>query len=140
MMYRNFFTVLLLLTVAEAKESTDSNASYIDDTHATISNKVMDWSGSLDDTLSGWLGYDETNTTNLPSKPEDVIEKKVLYVDAFFRSNKFLDETDETFVKIRFDGNVQTKESNDFKARLSAQIPFIKSRQNFKFFVNDLTI
>ena len=138
MVYRKAFTLLFLLTVCEAQESTDSNASYIDDTHATISNKVIDWSGSLDDTISGWLGYDETNTT-IPHKSEDVIEKKVLYVDAFFQSNKFLDETDDTFVRVRFDSTIETKESNDFKARLSAQIPFIKSRQNFKFFINDLT-
>jgi len=117
--------------------SADNNSSYIDETHSKISQQVVDLSHGMDRTLSSWLGYD-ANITH--KKREKLQTKEKITVDAFFQNRKYFNETDNTFIRVRTDSIFQTRESNTLKLRLSVQIPFNESRQNFQFFVNDLNL
>ncbi|MBA1421276.1 MAG: hypothetical protein FAF03_10670 [Epsilonproteobacteria bacterium] len=126
------------ISVVLMAQSIDSNSSYIDDTHSIISKKVVDLSNEIDTTLSSWLGHSDSNTTNKTIAKKK--KKERLTVDAFFQSNKYFNETDNTFIRVRTDSILQTRESNKLNLRVSAQIPFNKSRQNFQFFVNDLNL
>jgi hypothetical protein len=68
------------------------------------------------------------------------VEEKVYAVDKFFQNDKYLNETENTYIRVRLQSFLQTKDSNDFDLKLRAQIPFSKSRKNLKIFVDDLTM
>lgn len=68
------------------------------------------------------------------------LEDKVNAVDQFFQNEKYLNETDNTYIRIRIQSYLQTKGSNDFDLKLRAQIPFSRSKKNLRIFVDDLTV
>lgn len=81
------------------------------------------------------------NTTVLGTNvPEDTLEEEVRSVDQFFQNEKYLNETDETFIRIRTESYFQSKDSNDFDLSIKAQIPLSKTKKRFKIFVDDLTL
>jgi len=134
-------SLLLSLCNADTNVTTQKESSYIDETHTTISRKVLDWSRTIDTTLSSWLGNAETNTTTVGSNVSDNASvNQVKSIDSFFQNDKYLDETDNTFVRVRLDSYFQSKESSDFNLRVSAQLPFNKCKQNFKIFIEDITL
>ena len=73
-------------------------------------------------------------------KPINTVEEKVHSVDQFFQNEKYLNETENTYIRVRVENYFQSKESNDFGMSLRAQIPFSKSKKRFKIFVDDLTL
>jgi len=139
-MVRSIIFIGLACTLTYA-QSTDSNTSYIDETHMGISNKVLEWSDNIDTTISGWLCKNENNNTiACVEKRESSVKNTSLTVDAFFQSHKYFNETDNTFIRLRTDSIFQTRESHDFNLRLSIQMPFSKSKQNLKIFFDDLDL
>jgi len=133
-------SLLLSLCNADTNVTTQQESSYIDETYTNLSKKVLEWSRAIDTTLSSWLENDETNTTTVASNISDnTLENKVKSIDSFFQNDKYLNETDNTFVRVRIDNYFQSKESNNFNLRVSAQLPFNKSKKNFKIFIDDLT-
>lgn len=68
------------------------------------------------------------------------LEEKSYAVDKFFQNEKYLNDTENTYIRVRLQSFFQTKDSNDFDLKLRAQIPFSKSRKNIKIFVDDLTM
>ncbi len=137
-----YIIILLLLSLchAETHIATEQESNYIDETHTTLSKKVLEWSRMIDTALSSWAGNDEINTTTVASNISDqTLENRVESVDAFFQNDKYLNETDNTFIRIRVDNNFQSKESNKFNFSVSAQLPLGKSKKSFKIFVDDLT-
>lgn len=76
--------------------------------------------------------------TNQPSK--FTLEEKVHSVDQFFQSEKYLDETENTYIRVRIDNYLESKGSNDFGMTVRAQMPFSQSKKRFKIFVDDLTL
>ena len=82
--------------------------------------------------------------TNDPASESNVavntLEDKVHAVDQFFQNEKYLNETENTYIRVRLQSYLQTKESDDFDLRLRAQIPFSRSKKNLKIFVDDLTM
>jgi len=134
-------SLLLSLCNADNNVTTQQESNYIDETHTTLSKKVLEWSDTIDTTLNSWVGNDEINTTTVGSNvSNNTLENKVKVVDSFFQNNKYLNETEETFIRVRVDSNFQSKESNDLNLRVSAQIPFSKSKKSFKIFVDDITL
>ncbi len=134
-------TLLLSLCNADTNMTTQHEFNYIDEAHTTLSKKVLGWSRAIDTTLSGWLGNDEINTTTVESdNPDTILEKRVRSVDSFFQSNKYLNEIDDAFIRLRTNSFFQSKESNDFNLRLSAQLPLSKTKKSFKIFVDDITL
>ena len=77
---------------------------------------------------------------NTSKKPIDALEEKVHSVDQFFQNEKYLNETKNTYIRVRVESYLQSKESTDFDLTFRAQIPFSKSRKRFKIFVDDLTL
>jgi len=81
-----------------------------------------------------------TNTTVVTNVPEDTLEDRVNSADAFFQNDKYLDETENTYVRVRAESYLQSKESNDYDLTIRAQMPFKKSRRNLKIFVENFTL
>ena len=114
-----------------------SKSAYYDTLHRDISHTVLDWSKVVDTKISKWLGYNESNITCASPQTNKPSSKSV---DAFFQNNKYLNETDDTFIRVRIDSTFESKESNSFKVKLSAQLPFSKCRQKLKLFVEDISL
>jgi len=134
------FTALFSFTFSDNNAS-QSERSYIDDTHKTVSDKILLWTDDLDTMLSGWLGDNESNRTTTSERKASVRppNKRVKSVDSFFQNKKYLDETDETFVTLRMDSEFNSLESDDFKVKLGGQISLSKSKNRFKFFIDNAT-
>ena len=74
------------------------------------------------------------------NKPANTLEEKVHSVDQFFQNEKYLNETENTYIRVRGESYFQSKESNDFDLTVRAQMPFSKTKKRFKIFVDDLTL
>ena len=114
-----------------------SESSFYDTWHEDISHTVLDWSKIADMTISQWLGDNENNITC--ASPQ-IAKPSSKSVDVFFQNNKYLNETEDTFIRVRMDSTFESRESNSFNIKLSAQIPFSKCRQKLKLFVEDISL
>ncbi|PTB83510.1 hypothetical protein C9926_02555 [Sulfurovum lithotrophicum] len=137
-MFKVIISIIVYTTLSFSK-NIEHNLTYIDHTHNMISKTVLEWSHSLDNTLSRWLGNKDTYCKKVQSCDTNPTKEKIT-VDAFFQKNKYFNETENTFIRLRTDTLLQTKESHKFNLRVSAQIPFSRSKKNFKFFLDDLNV
>ena len=140
---KHLLTIILIFITLNADDTNSTNEySYIDEYHKIISKKVLQSSAYLDTTLSSYLS-DDTNLTDNNSTKDEILESDVSSVDQFFQSDKFLDETEKAFVRVRLDYTMQSKEDEEFNLNFSAQIPLSKSkkkaRSKFNIFISDLT-
>lgn len=155
--YRGMMIVALLTSASYAEEcvvernstvkSEQSEFNYIDETHANLSSTVLEWSETIDKTIGEWLGHKDVNCTNCTAEALDIkdtsdtsLEDKVRSADAFFQNRKYLDETDDVFIRLRTGGFFQSRGSEDYEFKLRAQIPFSRSKKHLKIFINDMTI
>jgi hypothetical protein len=60
-------------------------------------------------------------------------------VDTFFHNEKFVDETDETFVSIGLDYVINSNSYKKFDMSINARLPLSKSTKKYNLFINDLT-
>lgn len=127
------FILSLLVTLPLLSYSFD-NMTTIDYFHSTISKYVSKWSTNIDDMLCDTFGDSNTTCENL--NLTEGTKKESL--DAFFQTNKYLDETEDTYIRLRIGEYVQSKESNEFKLKLSAQLPLNRTKKSFKLFIKDV--
>lgn len=87
---------------------------------------------------------DSTVTNNIISKEtkisENTLKEEVNSVDRFYQNEKYLNETDETFIRIRSENYFESKGSNDFGLNVRVQMPLSKTKKRFRIFVDDLTL
>lgn len=142
LVFRNIFLLTLFFSFshAELNSTTSAEPGYIDETHKNVSDKILEWSDALDSKLSSWMG-DDGNSSSDPQSREfrRPPNKRVKSVDSFFQNKKYLDETEETFVTLRFDSEFSSLESEDFKVKLGGQVALSKSKKRFKFFIDNAT-
>ena len=115
----------------DINKSAIPETNYIDISQQFLSGKVIDYSRYIDDTLCNVLSFGDNNITykkKLKSKKEDV--------DTFFQSDKFIEETDETFVSLRLEYDMITEDINKFSMGLSARLPLSSSRKRFNIFID----
>ena len=99
-------------------------------------------------TLSTQTSYVQRDTTTVRNNEVsnetklsgDTFEEEVDTVDKFFQNDKYLDRTNETFIRIRSENYFESKGSNDFGMQVRVQIPLSKTKKRFKIFVDDLTL
>ena len=129
------------ITIIEANVTDVENNTSIDDINKTVPNTNRT-------VISRYTRAVKSNTTIVAEKKivdetnENVntLEEKVHSVDQFFQNEKYLNETENTYIRVRVESFIQSKESNDFGMSVSAQMPFSKSRKSVKIFVDDLTL
>ena len=123
----------LLTTLALCADTNIENEdSYIDNFHSSISNDVYTLSNSIDKFMSG--AEDDKNSTTENKELCDPTKS----VDSFFQTNKFLNETEKTFLRVNFNSLFQTKGSNDFKYKVRARIPLSRTKRNYNLFIEDI--
>lgn len=79
----------------------------------------------------------ETKETKIA---ENKLEEEVDAVDRFFQNDKYLNQTEETYIRIRSENYFESKGSNDFGVNVRVQMPLSKTKKRFKIFVDDLTL
>ena len=131
-MYHRFFKTLLYFVLFIPFYSiTAEEKTYIDEYHASISNTVLEWSKKIDDGICDTFG-DGNVTCDINTQQTSAS------LDAFFQTDKYLSETQNTYVRFRIGEYLQSKESNDFKVRLSVQLPLSRTKKNFQIFMEDV--
>jgi len=117
-----------------------SNAEYttlIDTMHHTISQKVLEGSTYLDTSISQLLNNDINTSCATKSFEEDSKEKAI---DSFFQNDRYLNETKDTFIRLRLNSYFYSKKSNKLNAKLNAQLPFIKCKKKWKLFIQNISL
>jgi hypothetical protein len=132
----------LLLLLLSSVEAQDMNAaeeeSYIDSFHKDVSARVNKWSTYADESLVDMADYLDGKEHNVSQLHESVVENNKNAVDSFFLNDKYLDESDKSYVSIRPDARFSSKEDADFNLKVSAHLALSKSKKRFKLFINDL--
>lgn len=107
----------------------------MDEVHKNVSNKIIDWADILDNHISTWLGNDENATceVNSPLTKSNTAES----VDSFFQNERYLNETRDTYVRLRIRNDFYSRESNKMNVRLSARLPFNKCKKQWNIFIED---
>jgi len=132
----NYSQILLLLILNIALMADDINEEYyIDKAHNLISDQVIDSSTYIDDSIYNMLKNPDSNTTVPIVK--NTIHKKTS-IDNFFRTKKFTDETDETYISVKLNSTFKSKETNRFNIGVNARIPLSKSTKKYNLFINGL--
>ena len=132
----NYTIILLLLIVSSTEIAQDiAEEGYIDKTYNLISDKVIDSANYLDNSINNILKNSDKNTT---LNRIDKTSKNKNSVDSFFRTKKFTDETDETYVSVKFKSIFHSKETSKFNIGVTARIPLSKSTKKYNLFINGL--
>ena len=107
----------------------DDDYSLIDETHKHISERVVLTSTYIDDTIDSF--FDKNNQ-------KEVIKKDIDKIDSFYKNDKFIDETNESFLRVRIESNYQKLKENSFDIKLRAYLNFSKTKQNIQLFIEDV--
>ncbi len=121
-------------TCGEIQE--ESNDTWVDEYHESISEEVVEWSESIDRTLYEWLGGEETNKAQAASETE--LEREREKSDAFFQTRKYLNETSRAYIRFRLDTSVRSLESDETNINVRVHLPLSKTRKRLKLFIEDL--
>jgi hypothetical protein len=137
--YKLFFYTLLISTSHAEINETKPQAYNFDTFHADVSGLVLDWSAIADIRISKWMGYKEDNKSCSIKPSVNTIKSKS--IDSFFQNNKYLEETNNIFIRLRTDTSIESRETNRFRLRFRAQLPFSRCREQLKIFIdNDSTV
>ena len=130
-----------------AAENNEANITTIDnnDTNITTADNNETNTSTFQTNLPLRRTAAKTNTpknktTTVTTAPENTLEDRVNSADAFFQNEKYLDETENTYIRIRAESYLQSKDSSDYDLNIRAQMPFKKSRKNLKIFVDNITV
>ena len=129
--YFKTFFILLTLVADGVSDTSVKNDTYLDKTHGVISDKVVDYSNNIDVFISGFMDDEEANTQQSNIKNTNV--------DTFFHNDKFIEETDETFVSVGLDYRINSDTTKKFNLSVNARLPLSRSSKKYNLFINDLT-
>ena len=108
----------------------------IDKAYKTVSTGVIDLSEYLDTSISQWMNSDTKNSVKCAPEPIKIAETQ--NIDAFFQDNKYLNETDDTYIRIRVKNYAYSREDNKIKVKFNAQIPLNRCKKEWQLFLQDV--
>lgn len=108
----------------------------VDRAYKTVSTGVIDLSEYLDTSISQWLNSDSEKNVECVPGPIKVTENQ--NIDAFFQDNKYINETEDTYIRLRIKNYLYSREDNKIKLKLNAQIPFNRCKKEFQLFLQDV--
>ena len=129
-------TILLILFIVSSTAVAEDayESSYIDDTYNIVSDKVIDTSEYIDNSINNMFENSDKNTTL--SKIDETYNKEQS-IDSFFRNKKFIEETDETYISVKMNSIFNSKDANKYNIRVNARIPLSKSTKRYNLFINN---
>lgn len=108
-MLRVFILISFILSFLLGQEGTQKN--FIDTSYDYISNKIESIANFADDTAVSTLTYTLSHDKKI-SNPNRV--------DELFKNQKYVEDTEKSFLRLSSDYVYNTKEDNDINIKLSA--------------------
>jgi len=135
--YKIIIFSFLSLSLYVHAESSEKNR--VDKAYEYISKSVLDTSSYLDKKIADWLGYDYNTTCLAPPKATSKTDHQSRKdVDSFFFNNKYINDTDDIYVRLRLKYRKNSRGSDKLRAALSAQLPFTRCKTQWKIFLYDI--
>jgi len=134
MLFSNTLILILFIVNLTLFAQDIEEECYIDKTYNLISKQIIDSSLYLDNSINDIIKSSDKNLT--VTKIDKTDKKKS--IDSFFRTKKFTDETDETYVSVKLNSFFTSKEKNRFNIGVRARIPLSKSSKKYNLFINGL--
>ena len=110
-------------------QTVDTNTSYIDITHKMISNKVVDYSDTLDIGTEKLFKIKEQKKSHTKSNNSKNI-------DYFFKNEKYINETDNSFVSIKLNTQFQSKYKYKKSISINAHIGLKRTNKRLNLFIS----
>lgn len=129
MLHKRIFLFFIFLNTINL----NAEDTYVDSYHDSISDSVFTLSKSIDKLLSA--NYDDNNASSDTYDIKDQEESP----DSFFKTSKYFDETEKTFLRVNFNSLFQTRGSNDFGYSIKARLPLSRTKKSYNLFIDDLT-
>lgn len=122
---------------SETLANREANATCLDRFHDYFSTKLIDWSDALDRSLSDALGHGDANGT--ASDAEDAaLREERSRSDRFFQTRKYLDETSQTYIRMRFAASTSSLYDDRSHLYVRLHLPFFMVQKRLRFFVQDV--
>jgi len=136
--------VILVFITTSYLFSADLNTTeenFIDTTHKYISEKVESISTLADDMAVETINYTKSigsddNKTKSQNKKSSSKELNPESVDALFQNEKYIEETQKSFLRLSSDYSYNSLDNNELNVRLSAKLALSKSRKNLKLYLS----
>ena len=123
----------LFLSSQAIAETTDrSFENYVDEKQKSISNKVVNLFDGVDKSINNFFGGSEDSYIN----DNDIGYENS--IDKFFKNDKYIDETQRSFIRLRFGTLLQSKASTIYSYKISARIPLSRTKRSFQLFIDDI--
>lgn len=133
--YKSKLFIVSFFLIASSTLKAEHNTT-VDRAYKTVAKGVIDLSEYLDTSISQWLNSDDENKVQCVSEPIKINEDQK--VDAFFQDNKYLNETEDTYIRLRIKNYFYSREDNKIKLKLNAQIPFNRCKKELQLFLDDV--
>jgi len=134
------YLFFVLNAAADTNATTKTFMEYVDEKQEIVSQKVINLFDGIDQGISKWISSGDDNfycDEREKKRVDDFFEEQRL-IDEFFKGDKYLEESEASFIQVRLGTLFQSKESTSFSPRLRAQIPLIRSQESFQFFIDDV--
>jgi len=145
---------ILLTSISFAKDSVASDEHFIDKWHKKTYDTFKEASEFVDKKLVETADNYTTDNNETKNKAilkeyeeeqrakieERIKNKRTRHADKFFLSDKFIEETNEPFLRVTPEYRVNSKSTFDDKFRLKvrAHLPLSRSKKRFRLFVGNL--
>ncbi|OHE00309.1 MAG: hypothetical protein A2W82_07430 [Sulfurimonas sp. RIFCSPLOWO2_12_36_12] len=131
---------LVINGVADDNATKQTYREYIDEKQKKFSKKVVNLFDSVDKGISGWIDDSDDNIScdEMQARLDDEFLRNQNSIDQFFKSDKYIDETEASYLRIRLGSVFQSKESTEFNYKIRAQIPLSRTKRSFQLFIDDV--
>ncbi len=112
-------------------------SSIIDDAHKNTSEYITNISKFIDTKLSG-IFIDANESCDASTNNCSLLKQEIDSIDDFQKNEKYIDDTDKSFVRLRLNSRMQSIGNNENSINLRAHLALKKSKQRFKFFIESM--
>lgn len=135
-----FYISFLCDALADTNSTAKTYWGYFDEKQKNISKEVVKLFDNIDKGISGWMESEDENIScdEKEKKLVDELFKEQISIDEFFKNDKYIEENEASYLRIRLSSLFQSKESTAFDYKIRAQIPLNRTKKSFQLFVDDI--
>ncbi|MCD4667455.1 MAG: hypothetical protein K8R44_02500 [Sulfurimonas sp.] len=131
----NMFLLTFAILCTNSVADNNNTYSYIDNIHKIVSENILDTSRYIDGTISSWVGDDSLNKEE--NTQSSMLNKEVNTVDSFYKNERFMDDTDNSFIRIRASSKIQSIGDEESKLNIKARLSLHKTKKHIKLFIEE---
>ncbi|MDO8260739.1 MAG: hypothetical protein Q7T50_04570, partial [Candidatus Magasanikbacteria bacterium] len=124
------YIVFVSVAIADSDEANRTFQQYIDEKQEKISKEVVELFDNIDKKLAYWIYTTDSNEISQSQTKSSI--------DEFFKGEKYIKESNKSYIQIRLKTLLQSQELSSLNARIKAQIPLERTKNSFQIFFNDI--